>query len=219
MTITLWHCIDARSFRPLWALEEMGLEYELHNLPFPPRAFHKPYFDVNPLGTVPFLRDGETGMTESAAICQYLADRYAPDLGLPVDHPEYGAYLNWLHQSDATFTFPQALMLRYGVFEPDERKQPQVAEDYRAWYLGRLRWLDQHLEKEEWLVADRFTVADIAVGYALYLGEFTGAAKDYAPQTQAYLDRLKARDGFQRSLWKQNETGSDEIRSALPRMD
>ena len=216
MTITLWHCIDARSFRPLWALEEMGLDYELCVLPFPPRAFHKPYFDTNPLGTVPFLRDGETGMTESTAICQYLADRYAPEFGVSVDHPDYGAYLNWLHQSDATFTFPQALMLRYGVFEPDDRKQPQVAEDYRTWYLARLRWLDQHLENHEWLAANRFTVADIAVGYALFLGEFTGAASDYTPQTRAYLDRLKAREGFQRAQSRQVAADSQGAGSALP---
>lgn len=216
MSITLWHCLDARSFRPLWALEEMGLEYELNVLPFPPRAFHKLYFDINPLGTVPFLRDGETGMTESTAICQYLADRYAPDFGVAISHPEYGAYLNWLHQSDATLTFPQALMLRYGVFEPDERKQPQVAEDYRAWYLARLRWLDHHLETRDWLVAGRFTVADIAVGYALYLGEFTGAASDYAPQTRAYLNRLKARDGFQRAVAHQTKADTQSAGSALP---
>ncbi|MDK3071820.1 glutathione S-transferase family protein [Sedimentitalea sp. JM2-8] len=205
MTLKLWHCKDARSFRPLWALEEMGLDYALEILAFPPRALRKDYFDVNPLGTVPFLRDGETGMTESAAICQYLADRYAPEFGVDKDHPEYGAYLNWLHQSDATFTFPQALMLRYGVFAPEDKKLPRVVEDYRAWYLGRLRWLDAHLERHEWLVADRFTVADIAVGYAVYLGGFTGAAEDYTPQTRAYLDRLLARDGFKRALMRQKD--------------
>ncbi|RMF33240.1 MAG: glutathione S-transferase family protein [Alphaproteobacteria bacterium] len=199
MTLKLWHCKDARSFRPLWALEEMGLDYELEILPFPPRALRKDYFAVNVLGTVPFLRDGETGMSESVAICQYLADRYAPDFGLGVDHPEYGAYLNWLHQSDATLTFPQALMLRYGVFEPEERRQPQVVEDYRRWYLARLRMLDAHVLEREWLVADRFTVADIAIGYALHLGEFSGAAADYTPQTRAYLERLKARDGYRRA--------------------
>ena len=36
--IALWHCVDARSFRPLWALEELGLSYELKMLPFPPRV-------------------------------------------------------------------------------------------------------------------------------------------------------------------------------------
>ncbi|MFV0300111.1 MAG: glutathione S-transferase family protein [Paracoccus sp. (in: a-proteobacteria)] len=204
MSLKLWHCKDARSFRVLWALEETGLDYDLELLPFPPRARRKDYLAINPLGTVPFLRDGQASMTESAAICQYLADRYAPEFGLDRDHPEYPAYLNWLHQSDATFTFPQALMLRYGPFAAPDQKQPQVVEDYRNWYLGRLRWLDAHLESHDWLVDGRFTMADVAVGYAVYLGEFTGAASDYAPQTRAYLDRLKSRDGFARACARQD---------------
>ncbi|MGY3295271.1 glutathione S-transferase [Bradyrhizobium sp. LM3.6] len=61
--ITLYHCDAARSFRPLWMLEEMGLPYELKMLPFPPRVFAKEYLALNPLGTIPFLVDGETKMT------------------------------------------------------------------------------------------------------------------------------------------------------------
>jgi glutathione S-transferase len=41
--ITLYHCSDARSFRPLWALEELGLAYELKMLPFPPRMHDRGY--------------------------------------------------------------------------------------------------------------------------------------------------------------------------------
>ena len=58
--IKLWHCHQARSLRPLWALQEMELEYELEVLPFPPRMFQKEYLAVNPLGTVPYLVDGDT---------------------------------------------------------------------------------------------------------------------------------------------------------------
>ena len=60
----LWHCNSARSLRPLWALEEMGLEYELEVLQFPPRMFDRSYLKVNSLGTVPFFLDGEVEMTE-----------------------------------------------------------------------------------------------------------------------------------------------------------
>ena len=56
----LWHCSGARSLRPLWALEEMGLEYEVEILPFPPRIFNRDYLGVNSLGTVPFFVDGDT---------------------------------------------------------------------------------------------------------------------------------------------------------------
>ena len=51
----LYHCADARSFRALWALEELGLDYELTLMPFPPRFRFEGYKDVNPLGTVPAL--------------------------------------------------------------------------------------------------------------------------------------------------------------------
>ena len=53
MPVTLYHCPGARSMRPLWTLEEMGLEYELVTLPFPPRLLQRDYLEVNPLGTVP----------------------------------------------------------------------------------------------------------------------------------------------------------------------
>src|SRR5262245_8951418 len=75
---TLYHCHDARSFRPLWTLEEMGLPYELKMLPFPPRVAAPDYLNVNPLGTIPTFFDGEMRMTESVAICQYLVSRYGP---------------------------------------------------------------------------------------------------------------------------------------------
>ena len=96
--ITLYHCSAARSFRVLWTLEELGLPYELNMLPFPPRVFAKEYLGINPLGTVPLFIDGETRMTESAAITQYLVTRYGPTpLAVGVDEPDFGAYLNWLH--------------------------------------------------------------------------------------------------------------------------
>lgn len=52
----LYHCRDSRSLRPLWALEEMGIPYQLEDLPFPPRLFRKEYLGINPLGTGAVLR-------------------------------------------------------------------------------------------------------------------------------------------------------------------
>lgn len=195
----LWHCQNARSLRALWALEEMGLDYELEVIPFPPRFLHEGYLDVNMLGTVPYFVDGETHMTESSAICHYLVDKYQRyDFGLKPDHPEFGAYLNWLYHSDATLTFPQTIFLRYTQLEPDESKA-QVGTDYRKWYLARLRMLNAHLADHEFLCDQRFTIADIAIGYALFLGQTLDIDKDYKPQTLDYLERLKSRDGFQRA--------------------
>ena len=195
----LWHCHDARSLRPLWALEEMELDYELEVMPFPPRFLHKEYMQINRLGTVPYFIDGETHMTESSGICHYLVEKYQKDaFGLKPDHAEFGAYLNWLYHSDATLTFPQTIFLRYTRLEPDEAKKP-VAEDYRKWYIARLRMLDAHLSDHEFLCDNRFTIADIAIGYALLLGQNLGISENYQPQTTAYLERLKERAGFRRA--------------------
>ena len=195
----LWHCSGSRSLRPLWALEEMGLEYEVEILPFPPRIFQPDYLEVNSLGTVPYFVDGDTHMTESTGICQYLVDRYRQyDFGLRPDHPEYGAYLNWLHHADATLTFPQTIAMRYYILEPTPEKQG-VAEDYSKWFISRLRFLDSHLETNEYLVDKRFTIADIAVGYALYLGRVLQLDERYKPQTLAYLQRMMERPGFKRA--------------------
>ncbi|MBB3332043.1 glutathione S-transferase [Halomonas campaniensis] len=199
--IRLHHCVSARSFRPLWLLEELGLPYELVMHPFPPRLQDEAFLEINPLGTVPALFDGEVAMTESAAICQYLASRHA-EAGLEVapGDPAYGDYLNFLHFGEATLTFPQTLVLRYGHFEPPERRQPQVVEDYARWCLSRLRTLAPRLEREPFLCAGRFTAADVSVGYALLLASHIGLDERFKPAVAAYWARLQQREAFRRAL-------------------
>ncbi len=197
----LHHCVSARSFRPLWMLEELQQPYQLLMLPFPPRALARDYLALNPLGTVPLLRHGAARLTESAAICEYLAARH-PGTGLSVaaHEADFAAYLNWLHMSDATLTFPQTLVLRYTHFEPPERLQPQVAQDYARWFLARLRAIEAAVEQQQWLCAGRFTAADVAVGYALMLAAHLELDSQWGPATQAYWQRLQARPAFARAL-------------------
>lgn len=196
MTIELYHCPDARSFRALWALEELGLPYELHILPFPPRVEAPEYLQINPLGTIPAMIDGATFMTESAAIVQYLVTRHGPnELAVGVDDPAYGEWLNWLHFGEATLTFPQTLVLRYRTFEPGRAEI--AADDYARWFLSRLKHVDRALAKGEWLCAGRFTAADISVGYALLLANHLKLLETAAPAVLAYWEQLKARPAFQ----------------------
>ena len=200
----LYHCSDARSFRPLWALEELGLDYELVNMRFPPRTEYPGYLNINPLGTVPTFVDRELTMTESSGICHYLVERQAPnDLRVDPADPAYGDYLNWLYRSDATLTFPQTIVLRYSRLEPRERRLPQAVEDYSIWYLSRLRAVEAALEGRDYLCAGRFTIADIAVHYALYLGRSLGLDARYKPNCRRYLEALIERPAFQRALQKQ----------------
>lgn len=208
----LYHCMSARSFRPLWAMAEAGVDCELVMLPFPPRVFQKQYLDINPLGTIPALQDGDTFMTESAAIAQYIAARHAPGtLDIPVDDPRYGAYLNWLHFGEATLTFPQTLVLRYTKLEPEERRNPQVAEDYKKWFLARLKGVERSLEiTSPWLLGEQFTAADISVAYALMLADHLGMAGEFTPRVADYWARCQLREGFRKAINWQQEAGKTQ---------
>lgn len=218
--ITLHHCVSARSFRPLWALEEIGVPYELKMLPFPPRALVRSYLDINPLGTVPAFSQDGIRMTESVAICQYLAAQYsAGNLDVGVNEPDYGAYLNFLHFGEATLTFPQTLVLRYTHFEVGERRQPQVAEDYGKWFLARLRTLDPLLAKQEYLCVGRFTAADISVGYALLLAQHLGLDKRFTSAVSTYWERLQARPAYQAAMSAQAAAASAQGVATIPSPD
>ncbi len=222
--LALYHCINARSFRPLWMLEELGAPYELRVLPFPPRALQRSYLDLNPLGTVPLLVDGDTRMTESAAICHYLAVRCDPNnlrrLAVDAGEPGFGAWLNWLHHGEATLTFPQTIVLRNSRLEPDERKLPQAADDYAKWFVARLRGIDAVLAQHEYLAAGRFTAADVSVGYALMLAERLGLATRFPAAVAAYWARLQLREGFRRALAAQEAAAAAQgVSSRDPTID
>lgn len=192
-------------------MEEMKLAYELKMLPFPPRFLKREYLELNPLGTIPLLLDGETRMTESAAICEYLVTCHGPStLAVGVDEPSYGAYLNWLHFGEATLTFPQTIYFRYAQLEPDERKNPQAAADYARWFFARLRAVETTAANNEWLCAGRFTIADISVGYSLMFAQSTGLSEQFTPAVADYWKRLQNRDGFKRAIAAQDRAGEEQ---------
>lgn len=201
----LYTCAGSRGLRCSWTICELGAEgeVELQMLPFPPRAFDKSYFQINGLGTVPALVDGDITLTESSAISHYLTSRFpAPvsgSLALTPDEHDYGLFLDFLHHADATLTFPQTVALRFCQFEKD-RGLEAAGEAYGDWFGKRLAKADARLEGREWLVGDRFTVADIAVGYALYLSRMTRLEHHLTDRLRDYLSRLTARPGFQRAL-------------------
>ena len=209
--IELYHCTDTRSFRALWALEELGVDYALRMLPFPPRVHAKEFLASNPLGTVPLLVDGGTTMTESSAIIHYLATRYGPSsLAVAVDEAGYGEYLNGLHYGEATLTFPQTIVLRYSRFEPPERRLAQAVADYGSWFGARLRLLEARLADHQFAAADRFTMADISIGYALKLAHLSGLA-EFLPQPVAeYWARLEPRDGYRRAMTAQAREAEEQ---------
>jgi glutathione S-transferase len=203
-TRTLYHCKQARSFRVLWMLEELQLDYELHMLPFPPRVFAKDYLAINPLGTIPLYIDGDARMTESAMACHWLASKHGRLL-VPPEEPGHAEYLNFVSYGEATLTFPLAVHFRYTSVEPAPRRIPQAAEDYKRFFMGRLKLIEPVLQDREWLCGERFTAADISVGYALGFALTLGLQDAFKPQVAAYAKRLHERAGYKRAVAKESQ--------------
>jgi glutathione S-transferase len=189
----LYHCAGARSLRALWAIEELGLDCDLLVMPFPPRKQVAGWMEANPLGTIPLFVDGDLRMTESVGIAQYLAT--GTPLGVAPDEADYGWYLDFLHHADATLTFPQTVYMRYALFEP-HRGLEAAGELYARWYVARLAKLADRLETRAFLCADRFTAADIAIAYALFLSTQVGLGDRLPPRLAEWLGTMTARPGF-----------------------
>lgn len=212
-TPVLYTCARSRGLRATWAAEEAGVDIDLSILPFPPRYLAPEYMAINPLGTVPMLVDGETKLTESCAIAHYLATRGGyTDLAIAPGERDYGEYCDFTYHADATITFPQTVYMRFVLFEKDKGLQ-EAGHAYAKWFHKRLIKVEQRLEAREYLCADRFTIADICVGYALILAQSVGLDDGVPESLKTYRDRLTARPAYQRACARE-EDGREALETA-----
>jgi glutathione S-transferase len=196
----LYTCARSRGLRATWAAEEAAVNIDLAILPFPPRYLAPAFMELNPLGTVPLLVDGDAQLTESCAIAHYLATRDGYTvLAIAPGEPDYAAYCDYTYHADATITFPQTVFMRFAIFEK-EKGLAEAGHAYAKWFHKRLVKIEQRLETREFLCADRFTVADICVGYALILAESVGLDEGVPESLKTYRARLTARPAYQRAL-------------------
>lgn len=150
-------------------------------------------------------------MTESAAICQYIAARNAPELlSVRIDQPGYATYLNFMHMGEATLTFPQTIFFRYSALEPPERRQPVVADDYRKWFASRLKNAATLFRDRPYVCGEHFTAGAMSFGYALGLATHLRLTEHFPASIDDYGKRPKARDGFRRAREKEIQVPVDQ---------
>jgi glutathione S-transferase len=201
--LTLYHAAPSRSSIARWMLEEIGEPYELKLLRLSEGDQQKPdYLAINPMGKVPALQHGDVVITESAAICTYLADAFPKaGLGIPIGDPRRGIYLKWL------FFGP-------GCLEPAviDRAAPRKEEPRRA-MLGYgdfdtvMNVLAKAVEKGPWLMGEQFTAADVVIGANIRWGMIF----KLLPERKEFLDyaaRIAARPAAQRAEAKDKELAS-----------
>ena len=198
--VTVYSAPNTRAIRVIWVLEEIGAEAEIKSMPYPPRQHAPDYFAVNPTGMVPLLIDGEVRLSESMAICDYLATKHGSPLVVPPNDPERPPFLQWLWYGEST---PMTPLSRLNIVRQAERKGPEVdaiiagALDHVA---ERLKMLEQRLEGRDFLAAGRLTLADISVGYPLHLVGMLGIDNLLGPRSAAYRERLRSRPAYQKAI-------------------
>jgi glutathione S-transferase len=178
-----------------WLLEELGVPYDMKILDFEKGDHKKPeYLKINPMGKVPAIVHRGTVVTESAAICTYLADCY-PHAGLApaLDDPQRGTYLRWMFF--AAGCVEPALVDRMFARPAVERKS---ALGYGS-YDDTVSTLESALTPGPWILGPRFSAADIYVGSQVQWG-FMAKALEPRPKLQQYLERIAARPALQKIM-------------------
>lgn len=198
--IEVYHWGQARSRRVMWTLEELGVPYEVRPVRFPPRLRDPGYLEVNPLGTIPTFVDGDVRLTESLAICEYLARRYGGEsLLVAPDEPDYPAYLQFLHYGESTLGHGIVPIVRYSTGRSAET-YAEVAGHFRETFCERLAPVRERLAAGlAFLAADRLTLADISTAYAVNMTRVLGMTERLAPELARYLDEIARRPAFQRA--------------------
>ena len=196
--ITLYHAPRTRSLRIIWLLEELGIPYELETVGFAPPA--RPFTQQTPTGKFPTLTDGEVTIFESAAIGEYLVERYgngrlAPAIGTPARGP----YLQWMHFAEGAF-MPFGNIAWHMLFKHDADEIPGAMEDYREWARAALEVVERGVAGKQYLLGDEFSAADIMMGYTVVCVRWFGMLGDEYPGLNAYLDRLQERPAFKKAL-------------------
>ena len=192
---------EGRGFRVVWLLEEMGLAYRLRPVDLLADLKNDPEFlELNPAGFIPALRDGEVTMVESIAIMEYLLGRYGPSpLAPAAQDAAFPAYQQFLHLGEAGLAASIYFVSGARHIAPESERDNWSARQAMAVFTTRLRLVTRQLQRAPYLAGDRFTAADISVGYALEMAR-KNAGVEFGETEQAYMARLRARDGYRRAL-------------------
>lgn len=205
--LTLYGVYRSRATRPLWLLHETGTPFthvpviQAYRLPAPgapdaPLNTASPAFlKINPQGQIPALQDGDLILTESLAISLYLARRHGGALG-PQDDGETALMEQWALFAATAIETP-ALEIMQAPEGPTGEAILRVAAEKLRRPLARL---DAHLRGRDWLVGDRFTVADINTAECVRYAQGQTALIAEFPQVARWLAAAQSRPAFAR-MW------------------
>lgn len=192
---------NTRTTRTTWALEEAGAEYELIPIDLA-RGEHKTpdFLKLSPGGKVPALIDGDLLLTESAAICTYIGEKF-PASGLvpPLSQAVARAhYSQWCFFAMSELESALWTIAKHQMFLPEERRVPAVVPTCLWEFHRAATVLAQHIKGKEYVAGNCFTAADILLGSILNWARKAGINLE-SPTLDAYADNMAARPALARA--------------------
>ncbi len=209
--LTLHHLEQSRSFRILWALEELEQDYQIQYYKRLPTYAAPPELkQIHPLGKAPILQDDDRAIAESAVILEYLQSKYdLQNQFKPQNDEDAFQYLYWMHYAEGSL-MPllvfQLVMNNVGknvpfIIRPIANK---ITDGIKAGFIRpRLKdhivFLEEYLSQHDYF-AGQFSFADIQMSFPLE-AILTRTTGQY-PNIQAFLTRIQSRPAFQRAKQK-----------------
>jgi len=196
---------NTRSARVVWALEEAGATYEYEHVNLMKGAARQPaYLQVNPGGKVPVLQDGDLTLTESVAICSYIADCF-PKAGLLPSDARIRALVNqWSSFAVTELEQPPWNVSKHTFALPEKLRVPAVIETAHWEFSRAAAVLAAGLGDKQFIVGNSFSIADILLANTL------GWARQRkfeisSPALNAYADRMLSRPACHRALSREQQ--------------
>lgn len=207
--IRVYTCAGTRSLRVVWALEELGLDYQCHALRLDKGEGMTPeHLARHPDGKVPVLVDGDNTVFESGAICRYLAAKSGKNGQLmPSDLEGQAQVDQWLFFVLTELEQPLWTQAKHVFALPDEQRVPAVIPTAAWEYKRALGALERRFDGAGWLVGDAFSLADIFLAQTLGWGE--KARHPVPEQLKGYMARCTARPAWVRAVSREDEAAAE----------
>lgn len=197
--LTLFYAPRTRSNRPRWALEELGVPYELERIDMAAGQHRsQDYLEIHPLGLVPALMDDDVVIIESAAICMYLADKF-PEKGLAPPQGQRGLYYQWCLYTVVTLEDPLVEIFTQTVRLPPEQRSLMAEMNARERANAAIFPIERLLAGQEYALESGFSMVDVLMAGVLWFGENVGALYN-RPACQAYVRKCRARPAYLRAI-------------------
>jgi glutathione S-transferase len=192
MTLRIYGIPRSRTFRAIWAAEELGIPYENIAVDFTEGVKRPEFLAINPIGRIPAIDDDGFHLSESLAITTYLVKKHGGALR-PATPEDEARAMQWALWGATEVERPAIDLISNRYVLPPERRDAALAQASQAKLARPLAALDAQLALSPYLLGESFTVADLNVASLLYTVWLNKHDLSAWPRLTPWLERCLTR--------------------------